>query len=296
MTELFQYDDPEEYERVHAAIYNYEAYYCNREKGIIIKNAHMIKYLELYKVRTYEGQEGKLHYKDVYDMFLTRIFQEASADFKVSKHLKKKMKGQWAEKHAQVKAFTKGSFKSHQWHAIELIRKHVRAYKARKAHLKTVQNMEAGEKAAIGRWLAKTGAKLSIDSPLGGVTQPGPALGGGIPPPATTELATLDPSRPLAPPKKNMDENPQEFDEVGSQEEQSQGRALEQIHQRGRGRHEEEKKASQERKDSMDDRENLPDLKMDQSITDSKVNRSEMNLLDSCEKEPLEEGLGLQGE
>lgn len=134
MTELFQYDDPVEYARVHAAIYNYEAYYCNKEKGIIIKNAQMIKYLELYKVRTYEGHEGKVHYKDVYDMFLKRIFQEESSDFKVSKHLKKKMKDQWAEKHRKVKELTKGTFKSHQSHAIELIRRHVRAYKERKAH------------------------------------------------------------------------------------------------------------------------------------------------------------------
>jgi hypothetical protein len=36
-----------------------------------------------------------------------------------------------------------------------------------------------------------------------------------------------------------------------------------------------------------DDQENLPDLKMDQSITDSKVNRSEMNLLDPNEKEGI---------
>ena len=51
--------------------------------------------------------------------------------------------------------------------------------------------------------------------------------------------------------------------------------------------HEEEKKASHERKDSMedDDRENLPNLKMDQSITDSKVNRSDMNLLDPNDKD-----------
>jgi len=93
-----------------------------------------------------------------------------------------------------------------------------------------------------------------------------------------------------------MDENPQEFDEVGSQEEQSREQALQQIQQRGRTRLEEEKKASHERKSSMDAEENLPDLKMDQSITDSKVNRSEMNLLDPNEKEPLEDGLRLQGD
>ena len=46
----------------------------------------------------------------------------------------------------------------------------------------------------------------------------------------------------------------------------------------------------------MDAEENLPDLKINQSITDSKANRSEMNLLDPNEKEPLEEGLRLQGD
>ena len=46
----------------------------------------------------------------------------------------------------------------------------------------------------------------------------------------------------------------------------------------------------------MDAEENLPDLKMDQSITDSKANRSEMHLLDPNEKESLEEALRLQGE
>lgn len=166
--------------------------------------------------------------------------------------------------------------------------------------------MGAGEKAAVGRWLVKAQMGKAIDKVHGMVQQHPPA--GRIPPPATTELETLDPTRPRPANReadgtsrgnrlRNMDENPQEFDEVGSQEEQSQGRALEQIQQRGRARHEEEKKrSSQERKDSMDDRENLPDLKMDQSITDSKVNRSDMNLLDPSEKEPLGEGLRIQGE
>jgi hypothetical protein len=305
MTRLFRYEDLEEYDRVYAAIYNYDSYYCDRGRGIIIKNAQMIKYLELYKVKTYEGHVGKFHYKDVYDMFLKRIFQDESEDFKVSKHLKKKMKEQWAEKHKKVKELTKSTFKSHQSHAIELIRKHVQNYKARKAQIKAVQNMEADGKAAVNRWIGKATMSKALDK-VQGIVQQRPA-GGGVPAPATTELETLDPTRPRPANrdqdgtsrgnrKKNMDENPQEFDEVGSQEEQSQGRALEQIQQRGRAHHEEEKKASQERKDSMDDRENLPDLKMDQSITDSKVNRSDMNLLDPNEKDALEDSLRIQGD
>ncbi len=67
---------------------------------------------------------------------------------------------------------------------------------------------------------------------------------------------------------KNKDENPQEFEEVGSQEEQSQGRAFEQInHNRDRI----EEQVSDHHPDSM--QASTQDLqvrfRMGQSFTDS---------------------------
>jgi hypothetical protein len=42
MTDLFYYKDPEEYDKKYAAIYNYDSYYCNKEKSIIIKNVDIL--------------------------------------------------------------------------------------------------------------------------------------------------------------------------------------------------------------------------------------------------------------
>ena len=93
------------------------------------------------------------------------------------------------------------------------------------------------------------------------------------------------------PRQKNKDENPQEFEEVGSQEEQSEGRAIEQINfnQQRIGRDEHN---SENNPDSMiASAQNLQfNIKIGQSITDSVLGKSESNMLLLSPKEK-EEGI-----
>lgn len=86
----------------------------------------------------------------------------------------------------------------------------------------------------------------------------------------------------IRPRQKNKDENPQEFEEVGSQEEQSEGRAIEQInYNQQRIARDRDDQHSEQNADSMiASAQNLQfNIKIGQSITDSVLGKSESNML-----------------
>lgn len=56
----------------------------------------------------------RVHFKDIYQILVKRVFKEEFEDFEISKYLKTKMKGQWLEKHKRVKELSKTGFKAHQ--------------------------------------------------------------------------------------------------------------------------------------------------------------------------------------
>jgi hypothetical protein len=55
----------------------------------------------------------RVHFKDIYQTLVKRVFKEEYEEFEISKHLKKKMKNQWIEKHKKVKELPKSGFKAH---------------------------------------------------------------------------------------------------------------------------------------------------------------------------------------
>ena len=55
----------------------------------------------------------RLHFKDIYQILVKRVFKEEFEDFEMSKYLKTKMKNQWLEKHRKVKDLPKSGFKAH---------------------------------------------------------------------------------------------------------------------------------------------------------------------------------------
>ena len=98
-------------------IYNEASWHIDPVRRILIKNKEIIKILKTYKVKTYEGQSSKIHFKDTYAILVKRVFKESediAEDFEVSKYLKSKMKNQWAAKHKKVKALEKGEYKVHE--------------------------------------------------------------------------------------------------------------------------------------------------------------------------------------
>ena len=47
-------------------IFNPQCYYINDERHIIVKNSDIIKILQTYKIKTYNGKHRRVHFKDVY--------------------------------------------------------------------------------------------------------------------------------------------------------------------------------------------------------------------------------------
>lgn len=90
-----KFSTQKDFEKARQAVFNGETYYINQEKLIIIKNKDIIKTLQSYKIKTYEEQNNKVHFKDVYTNFVKKAFQESKLiadDFEISKHLKQKIK------------------------------------------------------------------------------------------------------------------------------------------------------------------------------------------------------------
>jgi len=84
-------------------MYNKNSYYVNEEKRIIVKNKDILKILKSYKITTYETKNHKVHFKDIYQKLIKKVFLEEIEDFEISKYLKTKMKNQWLEKHKKVR-------------------------------------------------------------------------------------------------------------------------------------------------------------------------------------------------
>lgn len=95
-------------------MYNKDSFYVNEEKNIIIKKKDILKILTAYKIQTYEGKGNRVHFKDIYQILVKKVFKETFEDFEISKYLKTKMKSQWVEKHKKVKDLPVTGFKAHQ--------------------------------------------------------------------------------------------------------------------------------------------------------------------------------------
>ena len=95
-------------------IYNRASFYVNEDKMIVVKNKDILKILSAYRIQTYEGRAQRVHFKDIYQILVKRVFKEEFEDFEISKYLKTKMKNQWLEKHKRVKELSKTGFKAHQ--------------------------------------------------------------------------------------------------------------------------------------------------------------------------------------
>jgi len=113
-------------------IFNHESYYVNEERHIIIKNKEILQILQSYKIKTYEGRLTRVHFKDIYNTLIKRIFQNSADDFEISRYLKSQFKGKWNSKHKKMVAMEKSDFKLHQGYASIIISKYVRAFKIKK--------------------------------------------------------------------------------------------------------------------------------------------------------------------
>jgi hypothetical protein len=105
---------PKRFGKAKNSIYNKDSFYVNEEKMIVVKNKDILKILSAYRIQTYEGMAQRVHFKDIYQTLVKRVFKEEFEDFEVSKYLKTKMKNQWLEKHKKVKVLAKTGFKAHQ--------------------------------------------------------------------------------------------------------------------------------------------------------------------------------------
>ena len=86
-----------------------------------MKNKDVIKILASYKIPTYKGKYGKVHFKDIFWNLVKRKFREDIEDFKISGILKEKMKGDWQQRHRSVLNLEKTGLKAHQAYATLLI-------------------------------------------------------------------------------------------------------------------------------------------------------------------------------
>ena len=112
-------------------MYNKDSFYVNEEKMILVKNKDILRILSAYKLQTYEGKVHRVHFKDIYQILVKRVFKEEFDDFEISKYLKTKMKNQWLEKHKKVKELPKTGFKAHQGFASKIITEYAKRYRFR---------------------------------------------------------------------------------------------------------------------------------------------------------------------
>lgn len=335
-------------------MYNKDSFYVNEEKMILVKNKDILRILSAYKLQTYEGKVHRVHFKDIYQILVKRVFKEEFDDFEISKYLKTKMKNQWLEKHKKVKELPKTGFKAHQGFASKIITEYAKRYRFRQEQQPggpskqsevgspskdeaPAQDLKFGEKSEAdgqdGRAVLRDTADLkklkqaaASDFKVGFVgdrpsqdqdnekadhTKQRQRQGGskhidGIDldaPGTAAGVGQRDESRgdqlPAIHPQgrtryKNKDENPQEFEEVGSQEEQSQGRAIEQINF-NRERIARDDNGSDQNADSMlASAQNLQfNIKMGQSITDSAMGKSDSNMILLSPKDDVHEDEGL---
>ena len=62
-----------------------------------------------------------LHFKDVYQFLVKKVFKDQDSDFEVSSYLKRKMKDQWIENFKKVKGLSNSGFKAHEAFASQII-------------------------------------------------------------------------------------------------------------------------------------------------------------------------------
>lgn len=73
-----------------------------------------------------------LHFKDIYQILVKKVFKENVEDFEISKYLKRKMKDQWVENYKKFKNMSSTGFKAHQAFASDIITQYAKRYKKRK--------------------------------------------------------------------------------------------------------------------------------------------------------------------
>ena len=93
---------------------------------ILVKNKDILRILSAYKIQTYEGEAYRVHFKDIYQILVKRVFAQRLDDFEISKYLKNKMKNEWLEKHKKLKELPKTGFKAHQGFASKIITSYAR--------------------------------------------------------------------------------------------------------------------------------------------------------------------------
>ena len=93
---------------------------------ILVKNKDILRILSAYKIQTYQGKVHRVHFKDIYQILVKRVFTERLDDFEISKYLKNKMKNEWLEKHRKLKELPKTGFKAHQGFASKIITSYAR--------------------------------------------------------------------------------------------------------------------------------------------------------------------------
>lgn len=96
-------------------VYNKDCFYINEKKNIIMKNSLVIKTLEQYQLVQYVSQEGKVHFKDVYQQLVARRFNQEVQDFEVSSYLSVKIHEEWTNKFKLLKKMTQSKLYSHHY-------------------------------------------------------------------------------------------------------------------------------------------------------------------------------------
>lgn len=110
-------------------MYNASSFYVNEEKQILIKKKDILKILQAYKIQIYEGKVSHVHFKDIYQIMVKKVFKDEFDDFEVSKYLKNKMKSQWNEKHKKVGENEKSDFKAHEAYASAIITSYAKNFR-----------------------------------------------------------------------------------------------------------------------------------------------------------------------
>lgn len=192
----------------------------------------------MYKLQTYEGKSDKVHFKDIYQILVKRVFKEEFDDFDLSKYLKTKMKNQWVEKHKKVKELTITGFRAHQSFSTQIIgriRKEVLQPK-QIDKTKYVQYANYNNVPVVKRDQSDSRGDSRLSRPKKSVDSDGAQFSKIKPSlhhsktvdlsPVINQRRTMDfkqfqrgKTKSFLPPiekKRNNDENPQEFEEVES--------------------------------------------------------------------------------
>jgi hypothetical protein len=197
--------------------------WLDEERRVVVQNKDVLRVLTSFKFHTYRAMPGMVHFKDVFMKLVKRKFQEEVKGFKVTKHLKNRLKGEFENKHVRSKVGKqhRAGFDAQQAYAANVLQRYaIRRFRNKERREKVVIDKKQFAKYSYAKGRKEDDPSeeqmlnriapendMSSSDGLQLVDEFGQVVGG------FRKNSSHGPGQPAK--HRNTDENPQEFEEVG---------------------------------------------------------------------------------